>query len=197
MSLTPEQAEEEYQRSRNRYQEAAYQKTYWSNQEQELRNQKKYTADVIKSDNSKRVNFEKRLDGIEKIIKILEGDGVFTSSVPRSITNANQSLQSANHQYLKCIQLSGGSGAANMEDSFKAPTVQGDTNSSQALEAYKNAKIKLEQDIKDLKAQIALLSGQMDDLSRKISNASTQQWSARSAMISSAYDMVRYKRAMN
>ena len=196
MPLTPDQAADAYIASSRRYAQAAEQKTYWANQEQSFRSQKQYVSAQISAGRTERINFEKRLAGIGEIIRILEGGGFFSANPPRAISDANQSIQAANLSYQKCVRLVDGNGAADMEAVFKAQTVDGDFNSGKALLEYKQEKRDLEQKIAELKARLAQLSDAADALTRQISDASAQQWLARSSMLSNAFDMNLYRHQM-
>ena len=193
--ITKDQAAENFFNARDTYTKAATEKAYWANQEENARNAKNYAAAQISSSRSEKINFEKRLQGIRDIIKMLEGGGFFSTDVPATIRDANTTLTSTNDSYHKCIRLSEG-GAADMENVFQAQSVPDDQNSGRALEEFKAAARELDAAIKDLERRIANLEGQMGELTKKINACSAEQASLRKTMWSSSYDMLRYRSAM-
>ena len=190
--------QDEFLAARKSYVDAAQAKAYWAGEEQDARNEKKRTASAISNSRTDKLNFEKRLKDIQNIIRMLEGTagGLFSTNVPGSIRGANVSLRTTNENYHRSIQLIGG-GSADIEDAFRAKSVEEDRYSSSALNEYKNAARDLEEKIENLKRQIATLSGQMDALSQKISNCSAQQNAANWKMVTSSYDMARTKHFMD
>lgn len=190
--------QEEFQTARKSYVDAAQAKAYWAGEEQNARNEKNRTASAISSSRTDKLNFEKRLKDIQNIIRMLEGTsgGLFSTNVPGSIQGANTSLRTTNENYHRSIQLIGG-GSADMENAFRAKSVEEDPYSSSALTEYRKAARELEREIENLKQQIAQLSSQMDALSQKIRNCSAQQSAANWKMVTSSYDMARTKHFMD
>ena len=190
--MTPEEAADQFIRSRNSYYEAEQRRAQLSNQMDNYRAEKNYAAEQISAARGERTNFEKRLRGIENIIKILEGTGWFSENVPQSISKANSALQSANNNYRQCIRLAEGA-PADMEEVFQAKSVEEDFNSGQALDAYRQERDRLEQAIADLNRQIDGFSAQMSELTGKINACSAEQSSVRKILASSACEMARCK----
>ena len=190
--MTPEEAADQFIRSRNSYYEAEQRRAQLSNQMDNYRAEKNYAAEQISAARGERTNFEKRLRGIENIIKILEGTGWFSENVPQSISKANSALQSANNNYRQCIRLAEGA-PADMEEVFQATSVEEEFNSGQALDAYRQERDRLEQAIADLNRQIDGFSAQMSELTGKINACSAEQSSVRKILASSACEMARCK----
>ena len=192
--MTRDEAEEQYARSRQSYYEAEQRRAQLGNQIDNYREQKKYAAAQISSARGEKTNFEKRLRGIEGIIKILEGSGWFSENAPQSISKANNALQSTNSSYQKCIRLTDGTPpAADMEATFRAKSVEDDPNSGEALKEYRQERARLEQAIVDLNNRINGCYAEMESLTRKISICSAEQSSARRTMMNSICEMVRCK----
>ena len=195
--MTRDEAEEQYARSKQSYYEAEQQRARLSNQIDNYREQKKYAAAQISSAKGEKTNFEKRLRGIESIIKVLEGSGWFSENAPQSISKANNALQSANNSYQNCIRLTNGTPpAADMEATFRAKSVEDDPNSSVALKEYHRERDRLEQAIIDLNNRINGCYAEMESLTKKISACSAEQSSARRIMMNSVCEMVRCKAAL-
>ena len=195
---TSEEASEAYSYYKNKYYDAANQRNASIRQEQSYISEKNIATTKLKDLSSQKINFEKRLEGIENIIKMLEGSGGwFSTNVPNTISKATSSIQKADTSYRRSIKMSGGVAAASLETAFSIKTVEGDAFSSSALQTYKSEKSKLEQSIANLRSQIASLSSQISVLSQQISACSSTQASLQSIMYSSAYEMNHYKRYMN
>lgn len=192
-----EEAEEAYSYYRNKYYNAASQRSVSMKQEQSYISQKNAAATKMKDLSAQKINFEKRLEGIIKIIKMLEGSsGWFSTNVPSAISKATSTILKTDTSYKQCIRMTGGVAAASLETAFSIKTVEGDYRSASALQAYKNEKTRLEQSISDLKSQISSLSNQISILSRQISACNATQASCRNIMNSSAYEMNHYRKYM-
>lgn len=192
---TEDEAEEAYDYYKGKYNAAASQKRNSERLEQTYVSEKKNA--VAKRDQLKdqKLSFEDRLEGIEKIIAMLEGTGGwFTANVPDAIGKAQRTLTRADSSLRDCVKLTGGSGAASMETAFAMKTVEGDFRSAAALQAFRNERDRLEGQLQDLNRQISGLSDQISSLSSKISACNSEQWSLQRSMNSYAYDMNHYKK---
>ena len=194
---TPEEASEAYSYYKNRYSTAASQRNASIRQEQSYAAERSAANSQMSSLSAQKLNFEKRLEGIENIIKMLEGSGGwFSANVPGAISKAISSIQKTDTSYHQSIRMTGGSATASLETAFKAKTVEEDNNSASALQGYKAEKARLEQSIAELKAQIATLSSLISSLSSKISACSSEQAVLQTTMNASAYEMNHYRRFM-
>lgn len=194
MNPTEEEAEEAYDYYKGKYNAAASQKRASERQEQTYREEKKNAVSRKNELASQKLNFEDRLEGIVKIISMLEGTGGwFTANVPDSIGKAQRALTKTDNSFNSCIKLTGG-GSASMETAFAMKTVDADQNSSSALQAYRAEKTRLEGQLEELRRQIDSLSEQISSLTGKINSCNAEQWSLQSSMNSYAYDMNHYKK---
>lgn len=192
-----EEASEAYYYFKDKYNSAAYQKQVSERNEQQYLNEKSAASSQIKNLSTDRVNFEKRLKGIEEIIKILEGNGGwFSTNIPQAISQAQHSLERAQESFQKSIVLSGGSNRASLSEAFALKTVEADANSSAALQEYRKEKNRLEQEIANIKQQVANLEVAIAQLVRQIKSCNIEQSSLRSSMNSYAYEMNHYRRYM-
>ena len=88
---TPEEATDAYNYYKSKYNSAASQKKASEQQESNYRAQKDAAKNALSNAKSDKVNFEKRLRGIEDIIKMLEGTGGwFSTDVPGEISTATK-----------------------------------------------------------------------------------------------------------
>ncbi len=192
---TPEEAQEAYSYYKRKYNQAASQKRDSERQEQEYLAQKDSAARECSSLSTQRLNFEKRLSGIQELIKMLEGSGGwFSLNVPEVIAKAQKSLAQTDASFRSSVILTDGIGAADLCAAYETKTVAGESHSASALAAFRAEKTRLEQEILRLKERIAQLSALVDDLNRKVRNCNATQSQLRSAMNSYAYDMNHYKR---
>lgn len=188
---TIDEAEEAYSYYKNQYYNAANQRSASIRQENGYTSQRNAAKSQMNDLSSQKLNFEKRLEGIKRIIKMLEGSG----SVPSSISKALHTIKKTDESFKSAIKLDSGSGAS-IEESFKIKGVEEDGASAAALQAYKNEKTALEQNIDNLKKQIASLSEQISSLSQQISACQSVQVSLKKTMNSSAYEMNHYRKYM-
>ena len=192
-----EEATEAYEYYQSRYYAAASERNASIRQEQELASQKSAASAMMNDLSTQKLNFEKRLEGIVKIIRMLDGSGGwFSENVPDTISKAMSSIQKTDASYRKSIRMTGGMAAASLESAFRTKTVEADPRSASALQSYRAEKARLEQSIADLKNQIASLSSQISSLSRQISACSAAQASCKNAMNTSAYEMNHYRKYM-
>ncbi|MEE0954496.1 MAG: hypothetical protein U0L49_01635 [Eubacterium sp.] len=192
-----EEATEQYTNNKNKYNSAVNSYNASVNQENNLISQKSAAESQLNQCRTDKMNFEQRLEGIVKIIKMLEGSGGwFSTDVPGSITKAEKAVQKADNSYRKSIKLTEGGSTANLADAFHTKSVAEESHSSAALSAYKSEKTKLETDIQNLKTQISNLSGQISSLSSQIRACNSAQSSLKKTMNSCAYNMNHYHKYM-
>jgi predicted nucleic acid-binding Zn-ribbon protein len=192
---TAEEAEEAYEYYKSKYQKAANQKRASERQEEAYIDQRNSAKSQLNSLSEQKELLEKRLEGVEDLIKAMEGTGGwFAADVPGAIEKAQQSLTKADSSFRSSMRLSGGAGAASLETAFQTKAVGADANSSAALAGFKAEKTKLEQEIAELTTQIANLSSLITSLTEKIKACNDTQSALRSSMNSYAYDMNHYKK---
>lgn len=190
---TPEEAEENYYYYKDQYYYAADQRSRAAREEQEYASRRSSCKAQISDLSRNKINFEKRAEGIEKIIKMLEGNGGwFSVDVPGTISKANKSLQKTDSSYKKCIKVTG-IATASLENSFLTKSVAAEPHSASALQTLKKELVRLRQSIEDCKKQIANLNSQVETLNREIRASQSAQSSYRNMMNSSAFEMNHYR----
>lgn len=190
---SPSEAAEMYSYYKHKYEDAANQKRASERLESSYVSQKNSAVSQLSAASSQRVNLEKRLEGVEKIIKMLEGSGGwFTSSVPEAIDKAKSKLKQADSSYRSSIRVIGGTTAASIETAFAIKSVEEDPNSANALSEFKKERTRIEQAITELQSQINNLSSLISSLTSSINACNQTQASLQSAMNSYAYDMNHY-----
>lgn len=192
------EAEEACEYYRRKYENTAYELRAAERKQQEYNAQKKSAVGRKNSLSEQKLNFEKRVEGLEKIIAMLEGTGgLFAENVPETIRKAQESLAKTDESFRASIRLSGGNPAPSFEDAFETKTVEADAHSAAALLALKTEKNRLQQEIADLNAEISSLSDLIDSLNRKINSCVDHQAELRSRMNNFAFDLRHYRKALN
>ena len=191
---TEDEALEAYQYYKGKYAESASRRSEYRRQERQYISERSSAKSEIRSCKAQKINFEKRISGIEKIIKMLEGNaGWFSADVPGAISKARKTLKNVDQSYQKCIRMTGVH-AASFETAFHVSSVEENSHSRCALQEYKTEKQRLQSELSKLKKQIENLSSLISSLNAKITAASNAQSSMTSAMNSYAYDMNHYKK---
>jgi exonuclease VII small subunit len=189
---TEQEAEDNYQYYKNRYNNYAAEKAASERREANYVSQRNQMTQRVNEYSSQKLNFEQRLEQIELIIRMLEGSTT-VNDVPSIITNGIKSITRVAEIYPKAVIMSGVAPAA-IGEIFKVKSVLEDLHSSAALEKYKSEKTRLETAIANLKQQIAAAEASIGSLNSAISACNAQQASCQSAMYSSAYEMNHYNR---
>ena len=193
---TPDEAYESYTYYRNRYYDAAYQKSASEKRQQTYISQRNSERSKYNNLASQKLNLEKRLSAIESIIKMLEGTGGWRSTnVPDAILRVNSALNKADDAYRRSIKMDG-CAVASLESVFSVPTVEGEHHSAAALLAYKAERNRLGQEISNLNTNISALSASISALNGKINSCSSAQEDYRRIMSSSAYEMNHFRKYM-
>jgi uncharacterized protein YlxW (UPF0749 family) len=190
---SPDEAADEYYASRNRYNDAANQKYQSERQEEGYRSERCGVVNALNSCHSDKINFEKRLEDLTKIIGCMEGSGFI--DVPGSIGVSNNSSEQADDSLRKSIQCDD-IATPDFAGVFRCKSVEEETHSNNALNDFKKERERLKQAIEDLKNQINQLNAAFDNLSSQIAACNAQQAELRKVMVSSAFDMSHFKSYM-
>lgn len=192
---TPEEAEEAYWYNRNRYYNAASEYNAARNRAQSLEYQKSASKSQMQSLSTQRVNLEKRLDGVEKIIRCMVGSGGWlATNVPSAISKASKALEKADESFRKSIRLDGGISAARMAERLRVKSVEEDANSSSALSLYRKEKVRIENEINEIRKNLNALSDKVNQLNGQLNSCYSTQNSARKVMNSTTYEMNHYRK---
>lgn len=189
---------DDYSASKKQYENAAYNWNSQNKKYSEYTSQRKQLNSQLDSIKSANLNFEKRLEGVKKIIGNLDGSGggFFKVSVPDTISKATKSLEAASDSFKSCIRHSGLL-SASLRDVFAVKGVPMESHSATALDLYRSEKARLEQAIEENKKQIAAMSDQISALTKQINACSSEINAYRRTMNSSADDMARIQKALN
>ncbi|MGN0537909.1 MAG: hypothetical protein ACI4M3_08045 [Acutalibacteraceae bacterium] len=192
----PQEAQESYYYNKRRFISAAEARADSRRQEKQYAYEKKEAQRTISNCKYEKTNFEKRIKGIEKIIKMLEDTGGFFSvSVPTTISKAVKQSSQADASFKGCIKASD-TVAANLDGVISVKTVEGETHSCSALEKLKSEKARLEESVQELNNRITNLTTQIDTLTSQIRACDAEQASYQRIMAQSSYEMSHYRRYM-
>lgn len=165
-----------YRELNRKYDEAEAEKHRSERRESSYNSQRKSKNNQLSSKKTQKKNREKRLDGVKKIIKQLDGSaGMFSNDVPEKITKAAKALDKADSRYKESIRVSGGMPVASLETALYIKSVTADSNSAAALTGYKTEKTRVENLIAGLKKEIVKLEDEIASLKRKINSENDRQ----------------------
>lgn len=183
------EAQDEYDSAKRRYSNAASDyiqaKNKYDSCSQEYSKQKQN----YDSASSEKINFEKRVEQIEKIIKLLSDGG----NVNDAVSDANSAAEKAESALSGSVKCSG-INSPNLSRAFRCRTVEEDPDSANALAEFKKEKSRLEQSIQQVEAQIRAMEESVEALEKQMSSLASAQSSAQRVMRSSSYDMNHYKK---
>ena len=188
-----EEAKEAYKYYSDKYYYAANQKLKSERQEEAYRSQRQTASNNLSDARKEKLNFESRVEGIAKIISMLEGGATWQGgNVPEAIQKAQQMLRHAYDSFRNSIKHSDVV-AADLETVFETKTVEANSHSANALAAYKAEKQRLEQELVELNSAIATLDTQVSDLNALIRQCNNTQTTLRSSMASYATSAYHFK----
>ena len=190
---TQEEAESQYYYNRRQYYNASIENRNLQRQKDACIDQRRRLSNNRQTLQSNKINFEERLRGIDKIIRKLEGTGMFFSSnVPSTIEKADRAMNVFEDGYRRSMRVDG-IPAADVRRAFAVQTVEGNRNSANALAIYIRKYQELSESIENIKRQIADMDRQMGELQRKVTDLSNQQWNMSRLMNSSLFNMEHFR----
>ncbi len=182
------EAQDAYASSKKSFQNALYQRTQSQRRENQLVSQCASQMRSFADMSSQCLNFERRRDDLEEIIRMLE-----SNVVPPAIEDANGAAKTSAETYEDCIKCDG-KAPADLATVFKTKGVQDDANSSEALRLYKQALEQLKQQIEQTKQQIAATEAAIASLSGQIAACNAQQAACTAQMGAAAFNMGHYSK---
>ncbi len=136
-----------------------------------------------------KINLEKRLKGVEKIIKMMSD----SDKVPKKIENSDKSSETSGERYSGCIKCSG-TQPADVREKFGSDSVEKNVHSSNALNEFNNEKVRIEEAIREIEKQIILLKGTIEQLKNNISTCRTNKNECIRNMCIYSSEMDKWKR---
>lgn len=189
-------AEEMYGYYRQKRDTAASVKSTAESRQNEYTAQKKQAERERKDSNSTKINLEKRLEGVRKILGMMNGSGgFFSENVPERIVDAVRKAADAGTDFNGCIRCTGIT-AANLGEKFTSENVGSNTHTANALAAFRAEETRLVNLIEEIKRQISRLDSQIEVLKSNISSCSQTISQAKSTVRNSESWMSYYRNLM-
>lgn len=194
--MTSTNAEEMYYYSKNKCEEAIYGRNVARQNEVNACNQKRQVNQELSGCKSDKINFEKRIESLEKIIKMLEGQsGIFSTNVVKSIEDANKYSKKADDSFIQCIK-SDSQTSASISEAFKTKSVTNDTDSNNALILFKNEKDRLEHELENINRKMDNLELELNQINKNIQSFQIEQRDLSRSIMGYSYQMMDSKRYM-
>ena len=192
--MTREEAQEEYENARSRYYSSAESLCRSRSEMENCRGDLDQARNDMATARSEKLNFEKRIKEIQKIIDSLEGKGGwFSANVPESVSKANDSSGKAGESMGSCIKCDG-IPTPDFQAVFKCSSVEEDSHSSEALEAFRSEKNRLEEAVDNVQKKIDQLETDAENLTRQINALADQQRAIKKQMSNIVFDMCHYRK---
>ena len=133
--------------------------------------------------NWKKINFERRISDIARVIRMIE-------ELDRNIKDANRLSEETDQCYSKCIKHDG-SVPAKFHDVFAEQTVRSDPDVSRAMDLLQAEKTRLENELQNLKKEIQENERQVEELTKRIAVCNAKSMEC-SAMIAKSWVQMDY-----
>lgn len=186
-----------YQYYKKKYNYASDQKSTSQRREEEYRTSKSRAESDLRESKKEKLNLEKRLEGVRKIIGMMEGTGGFLAkNVPDKIQKSNKHADESGNNYRGCIKCTG-IASANVAQKFYSEKVPENSHSSNALNAFYNEERRLVNAIAEIERQINQLNSKIETLKTQISRCNNEQNELTRSMNRYSSEMRYYKNRMN
>lgn len=145
------------------------------------------------------LNFERRIEDLERVAEKLEGQGggwLGRALSPNAGVEAfNNKAKKTGSEYTGAIKCTGVT-AANIASLYRCPTVSENAHSSRALQLIKNECERLREAVRKINEQIAALEEATRELAQKAAQLESDYSAIRSRMNSTIYDMNHFAAMM-
>lgn len=188
-NCSQEEAQEAYDSLKSKYKASA---------EEYLQSKKQYSAcyseyktysQKMEPSRSEKLSFERRIEQIQDIIRMLEQDGSVDSMI--GLTNSFMAVTDA---VFKRSLLCSGIAAPKIAERFRCPRVEEVSGSQQALDELKKEKARLEQALTELNSKINAMEQEVAALTSKMNSLIQTQTSLSKTMKNCTYEMNHYKK---
>lgn len=188
-NCTQQEAQDAYDYAKGNYQRAA--EGYRQNKQKLDRYEYDYncTKNDYSEANTERLNFEKRIEGIDEIIKLLAVEGPVNEMINSSNSCALK-LENSWEQYIQCSDV----GVPTIYQAFKLPSVTENPTSNLALTQLKNEKLRLEQAIAELDKKMQQMEAELDAMIKSMNAIQADQDALSRTMKQSSYEMNHFKK---
>ena len=190
-------AYEMYSYYKRKYNNASSQKSTSERKEEEYRTSKSRAESDLKDSKKEKLNLEKRLEGVRKIIAMMEGTGgLLSKNIPDKIQKSNKSSDESGVNFKGCIKCTGVA-SADVAQKFHSDKVHENVHSSNALTAFETEERRLVNAIAEIERQINQLNSKIETLKTQINRCNNEQSELKRSMNQYSSEMRYYKNRMN
>ncbi len=158
-----------------RYEQAKSAKRRSERRESSYVSARNRAQDDLKAAKNEKINLEKRLKGIDKIIKLLtEPGGLFSKNVPDKVQKAEKGAEETGEHYEKCIVCTSVN-AVDLREKFRTASVEANADSARALEAIRRERTRVAEAIEEINRQINMLQNKIEDYKAMIRKCNSEQ----------------------
>lgn len=186
---SPEYAQESYSNAKTKYSNAA--SAYVQNNKQMESYQTEYKSCSAKVDSmrSDKISFERRIEAIGEVIRMLDDGG----TVDQTINDANhmaQQTEEAFHKNFYCTGIA----KPPIAQAFSHQTVSQNTSSASALSELKKEKSRLEQSLQELGSKLNAMEQNVEALTSKMNALASTQSDLAKTMKNTSFEMNHFKK---
>ncbi len=161
--------------AKRKYNNASSQKSSLKRKEEEYKTSKSRAETDLKDSKKEKLNLEKRLEGVRKIIAMLEGNGgLLSKNVPDKIQKSNKSSDESGVNFKGCVKCTG-IASADVAQKFHSDKVHENIHSSNALMAFESEERRLVNAIAEIERQINQLNSKIETLKTQIKRCDSEQ----------------------
>ncbi len=186
---TKKEAEDAYSQAKSKYQNAAESYIHNKRELESIESERKSQLAKGYSTVKEKISFEKRIEQIEEVIRMLSPGGAADEAIRR----ANSSAKTAEEAFSKYLYCSGIK-SPSISSAYKCPTVEEHPDSYDALQKIKKEKTRLEQAVRELQSKLKALEQETDALTKKINSLVSTQTDLSKIMKGCSYEMNHYKK---
>ena len=190
-NCSKEEARDAYDSAKSRLQNAADQYIHNKYTMDTLAGERSSAQTKLNNANGQKVNFEKRIADIERIIQKLGSNG----PVEEAINTSNDRAQKFEDSYNDLIQCTG-MNTPQIAKAFHTPSVEENAYSAAAVAECKKVKANLEQAVADLNNQLNAMEDEVNRLTSQMNSLAGVQADLSKTMASSSYEMNHFKNRM-
>ena len=185
---TKQEAQDAYDRAKSSYRNTAEDYVQNNRQLEDCYSQYRDCSAKVDAARSEKLNFEKRIEQIGEVIRILDDGG----AADEAVANANSALEKAEENMSKRLKCTGIQSPA-IKETFRCKTVKENQYSNAALESLKKEKARLEQAVQDVNSKLNAMEQNAQELTNKMNSLTATQADLSRKMKNLSFNMTHYK----
>lgn len=186
-NCSKEEAQEAYDSAKSKYSNAALEYCQGKKQLDACYTEYKSYSSKMDSVKSEKLSFERRIEQLGELISFLD------NKMDDIIGDSNKTTQE-NENYIKGKINCSGYAFPEISKIFRCQSVAENSYSSQALQAMKKEKARLEQAVADVNSKLNAMEQEAEALTKKMSSIASAQASLSKTMKACSYEMNHYKK---